>query len=137
MHSETWIIAHCLSFSVRHCELRGAMLAVSDGARLCHLITERSDGACAASRHVDICIDVRRLGCAVCFRIITVGVMTCAMQFRRAACILAIVCGAVTAGCVRLFWAAWCWCSPFSEKAGSEPIKFVWGAISETHNQAR
>jgi len=38
------------------------------------------------------------------------------------------------AGSVLLFWAAWCWCFSFSEKAGSEPIKYVWGAISGTHH---
>ena len=84
---------------MRHGELRCAMRAVSDGVHLCLLITERSDGACDASRQVDICIDARRLGCAVCFQSITVGVLTCAMQFRRAACILAIVSGAARGLC--------------------------------------
>ena len=39
------------------------------------------------------------------------------------------------AGSVLLCWAAWCWRSSFSEKAGREPIKYVWGAISGTHNK--
>ena len=38
------------------------------------------------------------------------------------------------AGSVLLCWAAWCWRSSFSGKAGREPIKYVWGAISGTHN---
>ena len=37
-------------------------------------------------------------------------------------------------GSVLLCWAEWCWRSSLPEKAGSEPIKYVWAAISGTHN---
>ena len=39
------------------------------------------------------------------------------------------------AGSKLLYWAAWCWRSSLSEKAGREPTKYVWRAISGTqHN---